>query len=137
MPLFTGSRVAIGVDVVTISRIQRLLNNHPNRFREFGFTTEEQSYCENQAFPPQHYAARWSVKEAFIKAVGQSDTNPDLTSIQIVSGPPPQLSLSDDALNILKMKEQEMISSDNTDITVTMTHEQEADLALGLVVILF
>lgn len=140
MPL-TELRTAIGLDLVTISRIQRLLDDYPDSFRNFGFTTEEQAYCDRQSFSPQHYAARWSVKEAFIKAVGRSDSNLDLTSIQIVHGPPPQLSLSDDVLddvlNILEERKQKKTLSDDVDITITMAHEREADLAIGLVVIIF
>lgn len=136
MPVFSGSEIAIGIDLVTITRIQRLLEDYPNRFRNFGFTPEEQTYCDGQAFPHQHYAARWSVKEAFIKSVGQSGANPDLTSIE-VHREPPQLTLSDDGLNLLKQKAQKEISPKDTDIVFSIAHEQEADLAIGFVVIIF
>ena len=137
MPVFAGSEIAVGLDLVSISRIQRLLEEFPDRFRDYGFTVEEQTYCDEQAFPPQHYATRWSVKEAFIKAVGQPDANPDLTSIQVVHELPPRLSLSKDTVNLLEQTTQKEVSPEKTNIVVSMTHEQKADLAVGIVVIVF
>ncbi len=61
----------IGSDIVKISRIENSLK----RSRGFAgklFTSLEIDYCESKSYPPQHYAANFAVKEAFIKAFGMS-----------------------------------------------------------------
>jgi holo-[acyl-carrier protein] synthase len=59
----------IGVDLVEISRVQRLLQRD-NGFIERVFTAREIAYCESKHFKAQHYAARFTAKEAFFKALG-------------------------------------------------------------------
>jgi len=59
----------IGVDIIEIARFQRLLDHDP-RFVERIFSSEEISYCHNRFKPAQHYAARFTAKEAFLKALG-------------------------------------------------------------------
>lgn len=132
---FSASRIAVGVDVVTISRIQRLLEEYPDRFREFGFTAGERAYCDRQATPSQHYAARWTVKEAFVKAVGKPGVNPELTTIQVRAGPPPGVSVSAEMLESLDQVSQTTLDPDETEVAVSMAHELESDLALGMVVV--
>lgn len=138
MQPFNNSNIGMGCDCVSISRVQTLLSDYPDRFRDLAFTSHEQQYCEKQPFPHQHYAARWTVKEAFIKAIDSSETSPDLGSIEIIHGPPPKLSLSGDGLDLLSQAASERDSSVNdTEITISLTHEKEADIALGFVIILF
>ena len=132
------SKIHIGVDCTTISRIDRLLSDYPDQFRNFAFTSNEQQYCEQQPICGQHYAARWAVKEAFIKAIGIPEANPKFTSIEVVSEPVPQLSLTNEALELLSQKSLETDSSvENTNIDVTMSHEKESDLAVGIVMVVF
>ena len=62
--------IALGLDLVEVSRIRDLLARHGERFRERMFSLAEQDYCENQAEPAMHYAARFAAKEAVAKALG-------------------------------------------------------------------
>ena len=62
--------VGIGVDLVEIARVERVLRRHPERARVRLFTPGEIAYCDAASRPPQSYAARFAVKEAFFKAVG-------------------------------------------------------------------
>ena len=62
--------VGIGVDLVEIARVDRVLRRHPERARTRLFTPGEIAYCDAASRPPQSYAARFAVKEAFFKAVG-------------------------------------------------------------------
>lgn len=59
----------IGVDMVEIARMERILTRRPN-FALQVFTEEERTYCERQARPAKHYAARFAAREAVLKALG-------------------------------------------------------------------
>lgn len=59
----------IGTDIVEVARIEKAIEKERG-FRELVFAPEEISYCEAQANPFQHYAARFAAKEAFFKALG-------------------------------------------------------------------
>jgi holo-[acyl-carrier protein] synthase len=58
----------IGTDLVQIERVAKILRRQP-AFAETVFSSEERRYCDAQARPEQHYAARFAAKEAFLKAV--------------------------------------------------------------------
>lgn len=59
----------IGTDIVEVKRIaDKLLQNE--NFKKHVFSNNEIAYCEKQKYPYIHYAARWAVKEAYLKAFG-------------------------------------------------------------------
>jgi holo-[acyl-carrier protein] synthase len=62
--------IALGLDLVEVSRIRDLLGRHGERFKERMFSPAEQNYCDGQAEPAMHYAARFAAKEAVAKALG-------------------------------------------------------------------
>src|SRR5687767_6508498 len=55
--------IAIGIDLVEISRIEEKLGRNNTRFRDRVFTAAEIAYCESRA-------ARFAAKEAAMKALG-------------------------------------------------------------------
>lgn len=59
-----------GVDIVDISRFERLLEEGNVRLFERLFTSHEVEYCAGKAHSAQHYALRFAAKEAFLKACG-------------------------------------------------------------------
>lgn len=59
----------IGVDMLEISRMERVLARRPNFARRV-FTEEERAYCDRSARPAEHYAARFAAREAVLKALG-------------------------------------------------------------------
>lgn len=63
--------IGIGVDQVSIKRIEEILQKHPDRFLKRLFTPQEIHYCESA---PLHraarYAKRFAAKEACVKAAG-------------------------------------------------------------------
>lgn len=63
---------AIGMDIVDVSRIERVLKKWGDRFRTRVFTAGEIRYCEGKRCPARHYAARYAAKEAFFKSAGDS-----------------------------------------------------------------
>jgi holo-[acyl-carrier protein] synthase len=59
----------IGVDMVEIARVRQLIEKDEGFARRI-FTEREIAYCEGKYSRAQHYAARFTAKEAFFKALG-------------------------------------------------------------------
>lgn len=64
------SVIALGLDLVEVERVRDLLQRHGERFKERTFTEGERAYCDGNADPAMHYAARFAAKEAVSKALG-------------------------------------------------------------------
>jgi holo-[acyl-carrier protein] synthase len=64
--------VGIGTDVVSIERIQGVLERHGRRFVDRVLTPEERARFERASAVTRagHLAKRWAAKEAFAKAIG-------------------------------------------------------------------
>jgi len=64
------SIVALGLDLTEIERVREVAERRP-RFLERLFTEQERAYCERRAARRiVHYAGRFAVKEAVMKALG-------------------------------------------------------------------
>jgi holo-[acyl-carrier protein] synthase len=61
--------IGVGTDIIEVNRIEKLLDKQ-KRFKERIFTRDEIEYCEHKINSAQNYAARFAVKEAFLKAIG-------------------------------------------------------------------
>ena len=61
--------VSIGVDLCSITRMERALERHPTMPGRV-FTDEEVAYCASRARPAESYAGRFAAREAVIKALG-------------------------------------------------------------------
>lgn len=61
--------VGVGIDLVSISRFAGKIESRA--FIEKVFTQSEIVYCESLPKKEQHFAARFAVKEAFLKATGK------------------------------------------------------------------
>lgn len=59
----------IGVDILAIGRMEKMIVGNDRFIRKI-FTREEIEYCASKAKIAQHYAARFTAKEAFFKALG-------------------------------------------------------------------
>ena len=62
--------LSTGIDIVEIATIKRIFNKCPVKFMNRVFVKSEIDYCENRFNKYQHYAARFAVKEAVMKALG-------------------------------------------------------------------
>lgn len=60
-------KIHTGVDMVEISRIQRLINNTGDKFLFKHFTDTEIKYCKNKG--DLHFAGCFAAKEAVFKAL--------------------------------------------------------------------
>jgi holo-[acyl-carrier protein] synthase len=59
----------IGTDIIEVSRIHAVMEKDIG-FREKIFSPGEIAYCETKKHKYENYAARFSAKEAFMKAIG-------------------------------------------------------------------
>jgi holo-[acyl-carrier protein] synthase len=62
--------VGHGIDLVDVPRIERMLNEHGDRFRERCFTAVELAAADASGRAAEFLAGRFAVKEAALKALG-------------------------------------------------------------------
>jgi holo-[acyl-carrier protein] synthase len=60
----------IGVDLVSIGRMEKVIRRWGDRFVHRVFTPFESEICNQRAFPASAFALRFAAKEAFSKALG-------------------------------------------------------------------
>lgn len=65
-------KVACGIDIIEISRIEKAIERQGNKFLSTIYTEGEIQYCESHKENKfQHYAARFAAKEAIYKALSE------------------------------------------------------------------
>ena len=69
MSEFVSPMLRNGIDLVSVVRLRSIMERTP-AFAEKVFTEGEVAYCDKQAYPHIHFAARFAAKEAAIKALG-------------------------------------------------------------------
>jgi holo-[acyl-carrier protein] synthase len=62
--------IGIGLDAAEIPRVAEIIARHGDRFLARIFTDREIAYCQAHRHAAQHFAARFAVKEAAMKALG-------------------------------------------------------------------
>ena len=65
--------VGLGIDLVDVSRVERLIARHADRALRRLFTPGEIAYARARARPAMHYAVRLAAKEAAYKALAGND----------------------------------------------------------------
>lgn len=61
--------IGTGIDLVETARIREVVQRWDSRFLSRVFLEREQDYCQGKAFPEQHYAGRFAIKEAVSKGL--------------------------------------------------------------------
>lgn len=64
--------IGVGIDICENSRIADLYSRYSDRFLHRIYMPEEIEYCFSKKNPIPHLTARFAVKEAFIKALGNA-----------------------------------------------------------------
>ena len=119
--------VGIGIDLVSVSRISEKIKS--DAFIDKVFSAVEIKYCESTANRGQHYAARFAVKEAFLKATGKGLlADLDLKNIEVIkdSSEKPVLTLSG---AFKKMQNVQGWSA----IHVSLSHEGDSAVAVVII----
>jgi len=116
-----------GVDIVEISRIERLYKKWGNKFLDRIFTGKEIEYCLGKAGTFAHLAGRFAGKEAVIKSI-KAKPSPRLKSIEILRGQNgnPEVRLSEESEQIARSMGIVRIS-----ITISHSHEFAVAFAIG------
>ncbi len=82
------SIVGHGIDLVEVSRIRAMLDEHGQRFLDRCFTPAEQSHKAESRRRIEHLAARFAAKEAVLKALGTGLTGGIAwTDIEVLTAP--------------------------------------------------
>lgn len=126
-----------GIDLVSIERMSSLLAEFGESFRDRVFTRSEQTYCESQGTPSQHYAARWAAKEAFYKTLDTESPAVPLDSIEVVREPTgPRLRLEPPATDAFgEMLERQNMCTETASIGISLSHDKDAGYAIGSVTV--
>jgi holo-[acyl-carrier protein] synthase len=119
---------SIGTDIVEVCRIEEKIARS-DFFKAHVFSENEIAYCEKQTKPFIHFAARWAVKEAYLKAYGVKFIGnhrlPEIETIHNEDGKP-FLKLNGKALEDFKEKKY-------TNIHLSISHTDS--LAIAYVII--
>jgi len=118
--------LAIGTDLVEVTRVRRLLAEG-HRFRRW-FTGRETDYCEAKREPALHYAGRLAAKEAVVKALRVRWEAVPYAEIEIIQagGEPPEVQLHGSVATIASGKG---VSS----ISVSLSHGEQYATATALI----
>ncbi len=75
--------IGVGIDVVSIARIEAAIKRRP-RIVERIFSEEERTYCSRLRDPWENWAVRFAAKEAVMKALGASPGRTPWSMISII-----------------------------------------------------
>lgn len=122
-----GRRVACGVDVVAVDRIDALLEEFGEPVRSRLFTDEEVGYCRSRVASAQHFAARWAAKEATMKALPPLDRSVAFADIGVEHDPHgrPRLRFADWIDDRLR---------DGTAFALSLSHDRRSGTAMAQVI---
>ena len=125
--------LGIGIDLCSISRINKTIQKFGKRFKERCFTYNEINKCDRVKNSSACYAKRFASKEAVSKALGTGFSHgvywKDIEIINMKSGQP-KVELKGNAKNIL----MDMIPQ-NKHYNISITITDENGLAQALVII--
>ena len=79
--------IGVGIDLIEVARVQKAIERN-SRFVDRVFTEREIRYSEGKKSRFEHLAARFAVKEAFFKAIGQRIAWADVETTNLPSGQP-------------------------------------------------
>ena len=124
-----------GIDIVNISRIEKLLNKSSEKFEEKIFCKSEIKSAKkftNLKMKSRFYAKRFAAKEAFSKAIGLGiGRGVNFVDIQIFNDTngKPEIKLSESSITFLKNH----LKQDNFKIDLSLSDELEVATAIVII----
>ena len=119
--------IGIGIDIIEISRIKKSIEKFSDRFLDKIFTPGEIEYCLGKANQYQHFAARFSLKEAVAKALSTGWNNEfSWQNIEVFNEPTgmPYVKLTGKLESFL---------ADGKELKVSMSHSQDYVTAVAII----
>lgn len=116
--------IGTGVDIVKISRIERMTARWGNHFLEKIFTEGEIDYCRHKPNQSQHFAVRFAAKEALYKMLDGSRKQLQWHELEIINTEQgnPQVKLQGKAKSLSESKGIKKIH-------ISLSHEREYAVA--------
>ena len=114
----------MGIDIVSVKRMQLAIERQGQRFLDWVFTKAEQKYCNTKRNKYENYAARFAAKEAVIKAKRGGKGRYAFKDIEVVRSfaGAPSIFLSPQARKKLKI-------SPKAKFELTIAHERDFAIA--------
>ena len=122
--------IAHGIDLVDCARIEKMLDNHEERFLKRIYTVNEQDYANQARNRIERLAGRFAAKEAVLKLIGTGWRDKiSWTDIEVINNPlgKPEVNITGQVRDIAREMGIDQIS-------ISITHA--ADLAIASVVAL-
>lgn len=120
--------LGVGIDLIEVQRIREKIDKP--LFKARVFSESEISYCESfKKQKYEHYAGRFSAKEAFLKAIGEGWQGKfSFAEIEIINNELgcPQINLLDKAQQVLEEK-------NITKMHVSISHLKEIATAIVII----
>jgi holo-[acyl-carrier protein] synthase len=119
--------IGIGIDIIEISRIKKSIEKYSDHFLDKIFTPNEIEYCLSKANKYQHFAARFSLKEAVAKALSTGWNNEfSWHNIEVFNEPTgmPYVKLTGKLESFL---------ADGKEVKVSMSHSQDYVTAVAII----
>jgi holo-[acyl-carrier protein] synthase len=116
----------IGVDIIEIDRIRQVINRWGDRFLKRIYTEAELTLCRGRV---ESLAARFSGKEAVIKALNPPQYTVNWKDIEILSGPngEPLVNLGREL-----RKQAEKLGLSGVSISLSHSRENAVAMAIGI-----
>ena len=116
-------RIGVGIDLVSVARIESILDRWGERFLNRVFTRAEVDYCTGRHGSARSLAARFAAKEAFIKAVSaHSGGGIRYRDVEVVVG--------SDGTPKLRPHRTAQTALDGLCASLSLSHEQDVAVAI-------
>jgi holo-[acyl-carrier protein] synthase len=115
-------KLATGVDVIEIDRVQAVVSRHGNRFLERVFTPAERDLCGSRM---ESLAGRFAAKEAVAKALGSGIGEVTFQDVEILQ--------DEQGAPVLHLHGKAAIKADLLGLTIwslSLSHSQELAIAM-------
>lgn len=119
--------IGIGIDIIEISRIKKSIEMYGDHFLDKIYTPGEIEYCSGKANKYQHFAARFSAKEAVAKAMSTGWNNEfSWQNIEVFNEPTgmPYVKLTGKLESFL---------ADGKELKISMSHSQDYTTCVAII----
>lgn len=119
--------LGVGVDLVSLRRIEQAYRRRPERFLHRVFTARERELLAGRSRPVAAMAARFAAKEAVLKALGCGIGPASLAEVEVLApvGRPPEVFLHGNAARFAAAKGVAAVA-------VSMTHDPPFACAIAV-----